>query len=81
MQSISCAQAQSDILPCDEIEHDDWVTEDGCQFYQNGKLILDASDLSDKQAARAAALIMKRQQWWPNVWFLSDHGNLQQMAF
>ena len=49
---------ESCLSETDEIMDDDWTTDDGNRFYQNGKLILDASDMTDKQAARAAALVM-----------------------
>lgn len=75
-----CQSAEDMADDCD-IQPDDWITEEGNQFYQNGTLILDATDMTDKQAARAAALIMKRQQYWPNVWFISDHGNVHSFTF
>ena len=65
----------------DEIAEGDWTTPDGIHFYQDGKPILDTSEMSDRQARRAAALEMKRQQFWPNVWYLSDHGNLHPFTF
>jgi hypothetical protein len=64
-----------------EFAEGDWTTPDGNRFYQDGKLVLDASEMSDRQARRAAALEMKRQQFWPNVWYLSDHGNLHPFTF
>lgn len=65
----------------EEIQDDDWTTSDGCKFYQNGKLILDCTDLSDKRSAVLAARIMKAQQFWPNVWYISDHGNVSPFTF
>lgn len=52
---------------------DDITTEDHCKFYQYGKLILKLEENADhKQALRD---YMEQEQFWPNVWFISDHGN------
>jgi hypothetical protein len=65
----------------DRIEEGDWTTEDGLRFYQDGKLVLDSSEMTDAQAERAAGRIMRKQQWFPNVWFVSDHGNVSLFTF
>jgi hypothetical protein len=31
---------------------------------------------SDDDAERAILADMDCKQWWPNVWYMSDHGNL-----
>ncbi len=59
-------------------EEGDITTEDHCRFYQDGKLILDL----DEDADHVAALLehMEQDGFWPNVWFVSDHGNAHLMS-
>lgn len=53
----------------ERIEDDDIVTEDGGNtFYQNGRLY-----------ARGEAELKKKMdqdKFWPNIWNVSDHGNV-----
>lgn len=61
----------------DRIEEGDWVTDDGgVRFFQDGKLRLDATDMSDTQTKRAIARIMTKDNYFPNIWAVSDHGNI-----
>jgi len=66
-----------------EFDYDDWVTGDGCIFRHHGKgtVVLDATDLTDSEAKRLAARIMRKNQFWPNVWYVSDHGNVSEFTF
>lgn len=54
---------------------DDWITPDHCNFYDNerGRLILSVPIDDDHKAALRAR--MEEDGWYPNVWFISDHGN------
>jgi hypothetical protein len=65
----------------DCIEEGDWVTYDGCKFYADGQLVLDATDMTDAQAARAAGRIMRAGGFFPNIWAISDHGNIAVFTF
>ena len=56
-----------------EPEEGDITTEDHRHFYQYGKLVLTVGeDVDHKPALRE---FMKREKFWPNCWFISDHGN------
>ena len=62
----------------DEPQEGDWVTEDHVTFVQYGYLNqqergLVVRDGKDWRAVLRAA--MDQEQFWPDVWFLSDHGN------
>jgi hypothetical protein len=52
---------------------DDITTEDHKNFYQNGKLVLELDEDADHIAALKE--YMEKEQFYPNVWFISDHGN------
>lgn len=58
----------------DQPQEDDYTTSDHCEFYQNGKLVVEVDKDADdwRPAVRAH---MDKEQFWPNVWFISDHGN------
>lgn len=60
----------------EECEQGAWTTTDGCKYYQHGKLLLDTTDMEAEEASEAAGLIMEQQQFWPNVFYVSDHGNV-----
>jgi hypothetical protein len=57
----------------DEPEEGDYITEDHCQFYQYGKLVLELEPEDDHVAALRAH--MEKNQFWPDAWWISDHGN------
>jgi len=77
-----------------DTEEDDLTTKDHLAFYQYGKLAFslemradgtcfmhgrgsqDAEYLTVEHAVRA---YMDRAQFWPNCWFISDHGNAHLM--
>jgi hypothetical protein len=59
----------------DQIEEGDITTEDGVRFYQNGKLWLECKpDEIDDSCAMVKAK-MECENFFPNVWMISDHGN------
>lgn len=62
----------------DEPEEGDITTEDHRRFYQYGKLVLDLDEDDDHEAA--VREFMERSKFWPNVWFISDHGNAHLMT-
>ena len=76
-----CTDELDERVGDDEIQDDDWTTPDGCRFYSNGRLVLDATDMSDAQAQRAAGRIMLADNFFPNVWYVSDHGNVSIFTF
>ena len=56
-----------------EPEEGDLTTEDHRVFYSGGKKAFAVGEDEDwRQAAREW---MDREQFWPNVWLISDHGN------
>ena len=60
---------------CKELEPEegDYLTEDHRRFWQYDKLVLALPEHVGWQAAIRAH--MDRERFWPNVWFVSDHGN------
>jgi hypothetical protein len=56
-----------------EPEEDDITTTDHVRFYQNGKLVLTVEE--DADYVTALQLYMESENFWPNCWFISDHGN------
>jgi len=64
-----------------EPEDDDLTTIDHARFYQGGKLCVKVSpDASTAEMWAAIDKFCKEEQFWPNVWFLSDHGNAHLMT-
>lgn len=57
---------------------DDVTTTDHCRFYQHGKLVLHCEPDADHVAELLSW--MDREQFWPNCWFISDHGNAHLMS-
>lgn len=49
------------------------TTEDHCTFYQYGKVVLECDEDDDYKAKLREW--MEQQRSWPDVWFVSDHGN------
>lgn len=61
-------------------EEGDYTTTDHIHWYQDGRLVLTTADRGDPHspADHAYALVkahMDGAQFWPNAWFISDHGN------
>ncbi len=72
---------RSDAYGCDEPsepEEEDITTADHRRFYQSGKLILALEESDDMWAALHAH--MQHTKFFPNVWFISDHGNAHLMT-
>lgn len=66
-----------------EPEEGDLVTSDHVHFYQDGKraLVIDGgNDASEASMWEQIDAYMARDQFWPNVWFISDHGNAHIMS-
>jgi hypothetical protein len=63
-----------------EPQEGDYVTEDHIRWHQDGKLVLTTADPNDKYApaddyAEQVRRHMDANSFWPNAWFISDHGN------
>lgn len=56
-----------------EPEEGDYTTEDHIHFYQYGKCVVVVPD--GEEWAAVVKAHMDREQFWPNVYFVSDHGN------
>ncbi len=62
-------------------EEGDYQTSDHSKFYQYGKLVLTVdADASSGEMWQAIKSHMEASQYWPNVWFISDHGNCHLMS-
>jgi hypothetical protein len=60
----------------DEPEEGDYITYDHRKFYQYGKLVLTVPDeYTSEEMVRALREYMDREKFWPNAWWISDHGN------
>jgi hypothetical protein len=55
-----------------EPEEGDLITYDHAKVYQDGKLVLETTPERFAQDVKA---FMDGEQFWPNIWFISDHGN------
>lgn len=67
----------------EEPDEGDWITSDHRNFYSYGKRVLEVDDDTATDHKRLWAAIdatMKRQNFYPNVWFISDHGNWHLMT-
>ena len=64
-----------------EPDEGDWTTEDHRRFYADRELVLDLpADTGECEMWAAIAARMKKDNLWPNVWWISDHGNAHLMA-
>jgi len=62
-----------------EPEEGDWVTEDHTTFREHGgRGVVHVP--GDRDWRAVLRLHMKRERFWPNVWFLSDHGNYHPLS-
>jgi hypothetical protein len=62
-------------------QEEDLQTEDHVEFYSNGKLALTvARDASSAKMWDALEAYMAKNNVWPNVWWISDHGNAHLMV-
>jgi hypothetical protein len=57
-----------------EPEEGDYTTGDYSKFYQYGKLVVQA-DIDADDWRPAVQAHMDKEQFFPNVWCISDHGN------
>jgi hypothetical protein len=62
-----------------EPEEGDLITEDHHHFYQDGKLVVVVPPEHDWE--NKVCRYMDEENFWPNVWFLSDHGNYHPLTF
>jgi len=56
-----------------EPQEGDYTTEDYVNWYQDGKLVLQTLEGANDKAALKAH--MEKEQFYPNAWWISDHGN------
>jgi len=64
-----------------EPEEGDIETDDHVHWYQYGKLVLTTDeDLTTAEMNAEIRAFMEREQYWPNVWWISDHGNAHPMS-
>lgn len=63
----------------DQPEEGDYTTEDHVHFYQWGKLAFVVEGGSDGDHVAALKAHMEREKFFPNAWFVSDHGNAHLM--
>jgi hypothetical protein len=64
-----------------EPEEGDLVTSDHVHFYANGRRVVTVdADASKTRMWRQLDAYMKSQNFYPNVWFISDHGNAHIMS-
>lgn len=63
----------------DEPSEGDLITYDHVKFYQYGKGVLIARPCNHSRSCdclnRQIRRYMRESKWYPNVWFISDHGN------
>ncbi len=73
---------RSDAYGCEEPSEDDITTKDHVTFYVNGKALpLDLTrDSTTDDMWKALRGYMAATQFFPNVWFISDHGNAHLMT-
>lgn len=75
-----CNSTEEQEQEADEPQEDDYTTSDHCCFYQYGKQVLHLDiDLTTEKMWEALDAHMVANSYWPNVWFISDHGNCHLM--
>ncbi len=60
---------------CDDPQDDDYTSSDHVNWYQNGKLVLTVPGGAEGDHVQALRAHMEETGWFPNAWFISDHGN------
>ena len=58
-----------------EPEEGDYTTSDHVHFYVDGKLVLTVPGGEEGDHVAALKAHMEQEGYWPNAWFISDHGN------
>ena len=64
-----------------EPEEGDYTTEDHRHFYQFGKLVVTVPDDDGYDWRVFVSEHMEQEEYYPNVWFISDHGNAHLLTF
>lgn len=65
----------------DEPQEDDLVTEDHSNFYMGHKKVLTVDpEATEHEMWLELIKYMKKSHFYPNVWFISDHGNSHLMS-
>lgn len=65
----------------DNPEEGDYTTGDHSKFYQYHKLVVTVDiDATTDEMWGELDDHMDANQYWPNVWFISDHGNAHLMS-
>jgi hypothetical protein len=85
LKGAALAKASSDEMDedaePDEPQEDDLVTEDHSNFYESGKKVLTVDpEATEHEMWLAIIKYMKKSNYYPNVWFVSDHGNAHLMS-
>lgn len=68
--------------PPDEPEEEDLLTDDCVRFFRkgfehHGSVIVVAEDADWRREVKR---YMLREQWYPNIWLVSDHGNFHLLS-
>lgn len=62
-------------------EYEDVFTEDHIRFFQSGKEVLRlVPDATEEEMWDGLNKWMEKSNFWPSVWFVSDHGNISLMT-
>ena len=72
-------EIQDGVVEANGPQDDDWVTEDFNEFHRHGTKAAPENALVVKEGrCWKCALLdrMDRDNYWPNVWSISDHGNV-----
>lgn len=62
----------------DEPSEGDYITEDHIHFYQYGKLVVTVpmeDEFSPSDWRPYIKTHMEKEQFYPSIWWVSDHGN------
>jgi hypothetical protein len=70
---LGADEESDDYNDSDGPDEDALTTSDDIHFYQYGKLVLTVGD--DEERDDAIRRFMDEQQFWPDAWSISDHGN------
>ncbi len=76
-EQTTCAQCNRVIVEQTEpnVDGGDITTEDYYTFYQYGKVYVSLDHDSDVDWRLPLRATMDSDQYWPSIWFVSDHGN------
>lgn len=67
----------------DRLEEDDFYSYDGVTWYQSGKQIFTCNERCEEPYNTSAhlAAYAAKENYWPNAWIISDHGNLHNVPY